>query len=44
MGDIGGDVVSGVGESIGDFASSAGEGAADLVSDGIGSLISSIFS
>jgi hypothetical protein len=44
MSDVGGEVASGVGESIGDFAASAGEGAADLVSDGIGSLISSIFS
>jgi hypothetical protein len=36
--------LGGVGDSIGDVASSAGEGVADLVSDGIGSLISSIFS
>jgi hypothetical protein len=44
IGDLGSDVASGIGESVGDAASSAGEGVADLVSDGIGSLISSIFS
>lgn len=39
---IGGDVASGIGDSIGEVAG-ASEGVVDLVSDGIGSLISSIF-
>jgi hypothetical protein len=48
MSDLGGEVTGSIGETIGggigDVASSFGDGAADLVSDGIGSLISSIFS
>lgn len=44
VGEFGGDLASGMGDSLGEAASSAGDGVADLVSDGIGSLISSIFS
>jgi hypothetical protein len=43
VGELGGSAVESLGDSVGDFASSAGEGAVDLVSEGIGSLISSIF-
>jgi hypothetical protein len=41
--DIGGDVASGLGDAAVDVASSAGDGVVDLVTDGIGSLIGSIF-
>jgi hypothetical protein len=37
-------IADSAGDSLGDVASSAGEGVVDLVSDGIGSLIGSIFS
>lgn len=40
---VSGDVASGLGESISEIASGAGDGVVDLVSDGIGSLITSIF-
>jgi hypothetical protein len=44
VGELAGDVAGDIASSGGDFVSSAGEGVVDLVSDGIGSLIGSIFS
>ncbi len=44
IGELGGGIAEGLGDSVGEVASSVGESAVDLVSDGIGSLISSIFS
>jgi hypothetical protein len=43
LGSVAGDAVGEIGAAAGDFASSAGDGVVDLVSDGIGSLIGSIF-
>ncbi len=42
LGSVGGDVASGIGDSIGEVAG-ASDGVVDLVADGIGSFISSIF-